>query len=123
MCMDCEAGKYSEVPGSVTCFDCPAIEGAATVTCSSATEPGIATSCDDGYELEGVICVVVTHPPDGSSASPAIDCTDVALSLPCHIMLLVDEVRNATSLQDIDKEVFCPCERVRAANPEWSPRV
>jgi len=50
-------------------------------------------------------------------AGGAIDCTGVATTLPCHVMVLIDEVRDATSLQDISPEVFCPCMLVRGNAP------
>ncbi len=52
-----------------------------------------------------------------------IDCTGVNASLPCHAMLLVDEVSNAKSLHDIDRDIYCPCQFVREHAADWSPEV
>ena len=60
-------------------------------------------------------------PPQTDTTSGMIDCSDISPDLPCHAMLLVDELSHATSLQSIDKDVFCPCNRVRTEHPEWSP--
>jgi hypothetical protein len=38
-------------------------------------------------------------------------------------MALVDQVRDAQLLSDIDPEVFCPCQHVRDLAPDWSPSM
>jgi hypothetical protein len=42
-------------------------------------------------------------------------------SLPCYVMRLIDEIRDAESLEDVDPEVFCPCKFVRDAAPNAMP--
>jgi ferredoxin-thioredoxin reductase catalytic subunit len=38
-------------------------------------------------------------------------------------MALIDAVRDATSLHDIDKDIFCPCKFVRDEALDVSPEV
>ena len=52
-----------------------------------------------------------------------IDCSGVPSSLPCHIMFLVDEVRYAQSLSDIDPQIYCPCKLVREGALDWNPEA
>ena len=52
-----------------------------------------------------------------------IDCDGVSDTLPCHVMALIDAVRDATSLHDIDKDIFCPCKLVRDAAMDVNPEV
>jgi hypothetical protein len=74
-----------------------------------------------GYCDEYGYCVALDEPADEGDGS--IDCSGISPDLPCHAMLLIDEVRDAQSLRDVDPEIFCPCKLVRDAAPNWSPEV
>ena len=75
---------------------------------------------DAGAESCATTCTGTYTPPEGDGS---IDCSGISPDLPCHAMLLIDEVRDAQSLRDIDPEIFCPCKLVRDAAPNWSPEV
>ena len=54
---------------------------------------------------------------------PAIDCSNVTDTAPCHVMELIDAVGDAASLSDIEPSVFCPCKRVRDNAPDANPET
>ena len=49
----------------------------------------------------------------------SIDCAGTDPTLPCHVMRLIDEVRESASMDEIDRDVFCPCKDVRDRAPNW----
>jgi hypothetical protein len=66
------------------------------------------------------------HPPHCAEhvhTGPAIDCSNVPNTAPCHVMELIDAVRDAASLSDIEPSVFCPCKRVRDNAPDANPET
>lgn len=97
-CTMCPVGTYNPDEGADACIVCP--EGQFTEMAGS------------------VACTDLTGLPEGR-----IDCNAVDVGHPCDIMRLIDEVRDAHSLSDVDPEVFCPCKIVRDGNPDWSPEV
>jgi hypothetical protein len=84
-------------------------EGVACVQNDDSAQCGPDLSCADSG-----VCTAHEGP---------IDCTGVDVSLPCHVMLLVDELRSAASLHDIDREIYCPCQFVRENAADWSPEL
>jgi hypothetical protein len=74
----------------------------------------------------GAVCDVANVPADRAAcciAEPGIDCSAVSPDAPCNVMYLIDQVRDARSLQDIDPLTFCPCKWVRDASPHYDPSV
>ena len=103
------------VPASVT--PCTAIEGADSVVCTDEWH-SVPTSCHDGLELVDGICI--------ETRSNGIDCSAVDASLPCNVMLLLAQMREAAAHSDtfvIDPVMFCPCKVVLDASPDWTPSV
>ena len=98
------------VPASVT--PCTAIEGADSVVCTDEWH-SVPTSCHDGLELVDGICI--------ETRSNGIDCSAVDASLPCNVMLLLAQMREAAAHSDtfvIDPVMFCPCKVVLDASPD-----
>jgi hypothetical protein len=121
-------GNASELSTLVECAD--GYTGVPSINCSfseyylegwdifSYREYAEVTGCENHPPLAST-----PAPQPDSSPSVAIDCEGVDPNLPCNVLLLVDEVRDVASLQRINKDIFCPCARVRAENPDWSPVV
>ena len=49
------------------------------------------------------VTVCDISPSDTEAGSGSIDCSGTDPNLPCHVMQLIDEVRDAASLDDIDR--------------------
>ena len=58
-------------------------------------------------------------PPPAGHPRASIDCAGTDPTLPCHVMRLIDEVRESASMDEIDRDVFCPCKDVRDRAPNW----
>ena len=106
--------------GTVT--RCTPIEGASSVSCSHlvAITNSVVVSCDNDLELIDGTCV--------DNRSTTIDCDAVDVSLPCNVMALVAQLREAAAhdvllIEVIDPVTFCPCKAVLDASPDWTPNV
>ena len=121
----------SEILAVAQCAD--GYSGTPNVTCDFQDQSW--WSLLEAYEMEAELsgCEHVlpsapmgsAHRDDGlaDEGDGAIDCSGINPDLPCDAMLLIDEVRDAQSLRDIDPEIFCPCKLVRDAAPNWSSEV
>ncbi len=113
----------SELSAFVACAD--GYTGAPNVTCPIDEDYyGYAS----GYYAELSGCDNIPPAPSADpepdrTTSAAIVCADVDPNLRCNALLLVDEIRYASSLNNINIEVFGPCVRVRDEHPDWSPAI
>ena len=80
---------------------CGCVETCLTTAASGGTHPcsvtgaGITEAEADGWIAAGC--------PSSDPPAANIDCTGTDPDLPCHVMRLIDEVRDAASLDDIDR--------------------
>lgn len=104
--------------------DCAGVWSGCTAACEDhSARSWTETTAQSG---NGAACWAAWDCADGEGDCAfftGIDCSAVSRGAPCNVMYLVDQVRDAGSLQDINPNTFCPCKWVRDAAPKYDPAV
>jgi hypothetical protein len=91
------------------------------IACGEGFTVLVDTPCDDAAGQ--YLCNPQNCCMEQAQTGPAIDCSNVPDTAPCHVMELIDAVRDAAFLSDIEPSVFCPCKRVRDNAPDANPET